>query len=103
MTTEVENTMDKKRQQMTSILGINISPERCSTHIKKNLYCEEVDGRIHQLRTILKTGEDNDERVKAQQELMVLSQKVIRICNETSTVIAVICDNMVTLLPDTTR
>lgn len=91
-TTEADN---KKRQQLTDILGISISPARCAAHLKKNLINKDIDTEIHTLREKFKASADENEKIKIKEEISVLSQKVIRISNETSTVMAVICDGFV--------
>lgn len=91
-TPEVDN---KKRQQLTDVLGISISPARCAAHLKKNLANKEIDTEIHILREKLKVSTDDVEKIKLKEEISVLSQKVVRISSETSTVMAVICDGFV--------
>lgn len=91
-TPEVDN---KKRQQLTDVLGISISPARCAAHLKKNLANKEIDTEIHNLREKLKVSVDDVENVKLKEEISILSQKVVRISSETSTVMAVICDGFV--------
>lgn len=91
-TSEVDN---KKRQQLTDVLGISISPARCAAHLKKNLANKEIDTEIHNLREKLKVSTDETEKIKLKEEISVLSQKVVRISSETSTVMAVICDGFV--------
>lgn len=89
---EVDN---KKRQQLTDVLSISISPARCAAHLKKNLANKEVDNEIHNLREKLKASIDEVENTKLKEEISTLSQKVVRISSETSTVMAVICDGFV--------
>lgn len=91
-TPEVDN---KKRQQLTDVLGISISPARCAAHLKKNLANKEIDTEIHNLREKLKVSTDDAEKTKLKEEISSLSQKVVRISSETSTVMAVICDGFV--------
>jgi hypothetical protein len=85
---------DKKRQQLTDILGISISPARCAAHLKKNLYNKEIDEVIHALRTKLKDCSEEDAKT-VKKDISLYSQKIIRISSETSTVMAVICDGFV--------
>lgn len=95
VTTPVVDSDNKKRQQLTEILGISISPARCSSHIKKNLANKDVDLEIHNLREKIKVTADEVQRNKYKDDLNILSQKVVRISNETSTVVAVICNGFV--------
>lgn len=90
----VQESDNKKRQQLTDVLSISISPARCAAHLKKNLANKEVDSSIHILREQLKTANEVD-KVKIKEEISSLSQKVVRISSETSTVMAVICDGFV--------
>lgn len=89
------DTDSKKRQQLTDVLGICISPARCSAHLKKNLLNKEIDTEIHNLREKLKQTTDESEKTKIKEEISTLSQKVVRISSETSTVMAVICDGFI--------
>lgn len=94
------DTQDKSRQQLADILGINISPARCATHLKKNLLNEEVENKIKELRDKIKVskntpGSNADEAVAMQKEINKLAQNTIRISSETSAVVAVICNGFV--------
>jgi hypothetical protein len=86
-------TLEKKRQQLTDILGISISPARCAAHLKKNLYNKEIDTNIKLLKS--KLTEPNADIPNINKEISTLTQKIIRISSETSTVMAVICDGFV--------
>lgn len=90
-----QETDNKKRQQLTDVLGISISPARCAAHLKKNLSNKEVDTEIDKLREQLKVTVDEEEKKRLKASVSLLSQKVIRISNETATVMAVICDGFV--------
>lgn len=91
-TTDTDN---KKRQQLTDVLGISISPARCSAHLKKNLINKEVDSKIHDLKEKLKSSTDDSEISSIKEEISLLSQRVVRISAETPTVMAVICDGFI--------
>lgn len=93
--TATDTITDKKRQQLTEILGISISPARCAAHLKKNLINKDIDTEIHQLREKLKETTDESEKNKIKDDISTLSQKIVRISSETSTVMAVICDGFV--------
>ena len=95
VTTTVPEVDNKKRQQLTDVLGISISPARCAAHLKKNLANKEIDGEIHSIREKLKLSVDDMEKLKLKEEISALSQKVVRISSETSTVMAVICDGFI--------
>lgn len=88
-------TSDKKRQQLTDVLGISISPARCATHLKQHLVNEEVEVEIKSLREQLKNATTDEEKVKIKASISILSQKIVRISSETSTVMAVICNGFV--------
>jgi hypothetical protein len=92
MLPDVDN---KKRQQLTDIIGISISPARCAAHLKKNLFNKDIDNEIHELKEKIKNSKDEEEIFKLKSSLSLLSQKIIRISNETSTVMAVICNGFI--------
>lgn len=93
--TQVPDVENKKRQQLTDILNISISPARCASHLKRNLSNKEIDSEIHNLREKFKTLDNDEEKMKLKEEISTLSQKVVRISSETATVMAVICDGFV--------
>lgn len=95
ITKAVMENDNKKRQQLTDVLNISISPARCAAHLKKNLVNKEIDTEIHNLREKLKVVTDESEKISIKEEISALSQKVVRISSETSTVMAVICDGFV--------
>ncbi len=94
MVNKTEND-NKKRQQLTDVLGISISPARCAAHLKKNIANKELDNEIRNLRKQFNTVTDENEKNKIKDEISQLSQKVVRISSESSTVMAVICDGFV--------
>ena len=85
----------KQRQQLTDVLGISISPARCATHLKQHLVNEDIESNIKSLRELLKNSTDDEEKIKLKSEIFNLSQKIVRISSETSTVMAVICNGFV--------
>jgi hypothetical protein len=94
-TTKSPPISDKKRQQITDILGISISPSRCSTYLKQYLYNEEIETEIKALREQLKSVTNDTEKANIKAKLLALIHKIIRISSETYISVAVICNNFV--------
>lgn len=88
-------SVDKKRQQLTDVLGINISPARCATYLKQYLINEEVENKIKSLREKLKNHDPSVDVSTIKSEIATLSQNTIRLSSETSTVMAVICNGFI--------
>lgn len=89
------DTDNKKRQQLADVLGISISPARCATHLKQNLINEDVEKKIKELRINLNNTTEEEEKNSIKKQITELSQKIIRISNETSTVMAAICNGFI--------
>lgn len=90
------DTTDKKRQQFTDVLSISISPARCATHLKQYLINKDVEDEFKKLRDQIKSPDISDsEKDLIKTQISSLSQKIVRISNETSTVIAIICNGFV--------
>jgi hypothetical protein len=91
------DTSDKKRQQFTDVLNISISPARCATHLKQYLVNNEIEKEIKDLRSEWKSNDISDtEKENIKLKISELSKKIVRISNETSTVIAIICNEFIT-------
>jgi hypothetical protein len=89
-------TIDKKRQQITDILDISISPARCSTYLKQYLLNKDVEKLIKEKRSMIKNNNVvGDQLVVIKREISELSQKIIRISSETSTIVAIICNGFI--------
>ena len=88
----------KARQQLTSILEIDISQARCATHLKHNLSNSEIDTRIKELRKELKTAKeakDDDETKRVKAELDGLTKKVLRLSSLAPVAAATIADYII--------
>lgn len=87
---------NNNRQQLTNVLGIFIVPARCAHYLKLNIANSEIDNQIKELQTKVKSGTlTPEEVVTTKKEISKLSQHVIRISSETSTIMAIICNGMV--------
>jgi hypothetical protein len=86
---------EKKRQQLTSILGVNISQARCATHLKQNLGDSGVEDQIKKLREDLKRakeGGDAPREAELKGSIAELSKSLVRLSHDTSIAVAVVCD-----------
>lgn len=86
---------EKKRQQLTSILGVNISQARCATHLKQNLGDSGVEDQIKKLREELKRakeGADATREAELKASIAELSKSLVRLSHDTSIAVAVVCD-----------
>jgi len=88
----MSNTDVKKRQQLIDIIGINIPPARCSAYLKTYLFNDPIETEIKVLRNKKKELTASDEITVIEKQIVTLSKKIIRISNETSTTIAIICN-----------
>lgn len=86
---------DKKRQQLSDILGISINPARCATHLKQNLTNPEMDSDLKNLKKSLKEATDVNEISRIKLDISKISNQIIRISTETSSIIASICNGIV--------
>lgn len=91
----VHNNDNKKRQQIADILGISISPARCSTHLKKNVIGKDTENEINALKTQIKASTSDEERTELKSKLNLITQNITRVSNETAAVMAVICNGFV--------
>jgi hypothetical protein len=92
---------EKKRQQLTAVLGVNISQARCATHLKQNLGDPETEEQIRGLREALKDAKAKGEGQRAdslKDAIAHLSKRLVRMSNETPIAVAVVMDLLVTEL-----
>ena len=85
----------KSRQQLSQILQINISQDRCATHLKQNLGDNETEQKIKDIRNKLKTATDEKEVAELKASITQLSRLLVRISSETPIATAVVLDCMV--------
>ncbi len=88
----------KHRTQIATVLSINISHARCSTHLKQYLGDEDVEEEIKGLRAEAKAlkAAGNLAAAEALKKTIALKSKVlVRISSETPIAAAVILDNLI--------
>jgi hypothetical protein len=93
-----DEAQKKTRQQMTVIIGTDISPARCTTHFRKNLGDAEIEAQIASLRKDLKAALDGKkvEQVKTiKAAITKLQQSLVRVSSETPIAAAAVLDRVV--------
>lgn len=93
-----ETKAKKQRQQMSTVLNIDISQARCATHLKQNLTNKETDERIKDLRKKMKDAKaagSAEEAAALKKMIDEQSQTVLRLSSLAPVAAATVADYMI--------
>lgn len=92
------DTEKKPRVQLASVLNINITSARCTSHLKQHLSDPQVEAEVKDLRKEKKEAETSGDQKTLEdlkKRIADLTKSQVRMSGETPVATAVIWDNMV--------